>query len=60
MKIITSFNVLMKYAYELGQAKLSKDKERIKKAQEKHDAYRDLCLISDKITLNITKGDLGI
>jgi hypothetical protein len=59
MKVITSFSILIKYAHELGQARLSQDPERIKKAQEKHDVYRDLCLRADEISLNRTCGDLN-
>jgi hypothetical protein len=41
LKIITSFDVLIMYASELGKAKKSGDKEWIKRAQKKHDEYRD-------------------
>jgi hypothetical protein len=39
MKLITSFSTLMRLAPELGQARLSNDKERIAKAKKEHDAY---------------------
>jgi hypothetical protein len=41
----------MMYASELGKAKKSGDKERIKKAQEQHDNYRDLCLRADEMII---------
>jgi len=51
IKIITSFVTLMRYARELGQAKLNGDKKLIEKVQRKHDEYRDICLKSDKMML---------
>ena len=41
----------MKYAHELGQARLSKDQSKIDIAQKKHDEYHDLCLASDEMAL---------
>lgn len=58
MEIVTSFSTLMKLAHELGQAKKSKDPERIKKAQERHDAYRDLCLKADRMTLPVCNAEM--
>lgn len=55
VRIITSWSALIKLAHELGQAKLSKDKNRIAEAQYKHDVYRDICLDSDEMMLPITK-----
>ena len=51
VKIITSFYTLMQYAHELGQARLSGDRERIEEAQKKHDEYRDVCLKADKMIM---------
>lgn len=59
MKIITSLETLMKYARDLGEARLSGDAERIKIAQERHDAYRDICLRSDEIHTGLKVSDLG-
>ena len=58
VEIITNWDTLMQLAQEVGQAKLSGDKERLKKAQEAHDNYRDTCLKSDKMSLNCRNGDL--
>jgi len=58
LKIITNFNVLMQKARTLGQARLSKDPEKIAKAEADHDAYRDLCLRSDEMSLDCTYGNL--
>lgn len=52
MELVTSFKTLMQLASELGKAKLSKDDERIEKAQKEHDDYKKLCLESDKIMLH--------
>jgi hypothetical protein len=55
LKIITSFSALMLYASELGKAKKSGDEEWIKRAQKKHDEYRDLCLQSDKMIIPLER-----
>ncbi|MHA1757186.1 MAG: hypothetical protein ACTSVV_10485 [Promethearchaeota archaeon] len=51
MKTIVYFRTLMKYAKKLGEARLSNNKEEIKKAKIKHDEYRDICLKADKMSL---------
>lgn len=51
VKIITSFHVLMQKAKALGAAKKSGDPEAIALAQADHDAYRDLCLEADEMSL---------
>lgn len=51
LRVITSFRTMMTLAYELGQARLSGDPERIRKAQDDHDAYKEIMLRSDKIQL---------
>ena len=58
MEIVTSWETLMMYAKELGQARLSGDEERIAEAERKHDEYRDICLKSDRMVLGCTVGDL--
>lgn len=58
MEIITSWQTLMKFAKELGDARVSGDKERIAVAQKKHDDYRDACLQSDKMNLGMTVGHM--
>ncbi len=46
---ISSVKTLMQKAKALGDAKKSGDINLIKKAQEEHDQYRDICLKSDKM-----------
>lgn len=58
MKVITSFQTLMKHAHELGQARLRGNPEEIAAAEAKHDSYRDMCLQSDEMSLGITVGAL--
>ena len=49
MKTIASWHTLFQYAKELGQAELSGDAERIKKAKKKHDEYVTFCLEADEM-----------
>ena len=49
MKTVASWYTLFQYAKELGQAELSGDKERIKKAKEKHNNYVVFCLQADEM-----------
>ncbi|MCG8053941.1 MAG: hypothetical protein AB2689_25715 [Candidatus Thiodiazotropha taylori] len=58
MEIVTSMQTLMLYAKELGNARKSGDEELIRKAQNRHDHYRDICLKADRITLPFNVGDL--
>lgn len=58
LKIVCDMRTLMKYAYDLGQARLSKDPERIAEAKEKHDSYKRICLDADEIRLGMTRGKL--
>lgn len=51
IKTFTFWSTLIQLAYEEGQAKLSGDPERIAKATEAHESYRDLCLKSDEMIL---------
>lgn len=53
MEIVTSWYTLMHYAKALGKACQSGKAEAIAKAQAEHDAYRDMCLKADRMTLNI-------
>jgi hypothetical protein len=50
MEIITDFRHLMKLAYI---------KAGTEEAKKNHDAYRDLCLKSNKIAIGLTMGELG-
>ena len=58
IEIITDFRVLMQLAGALGKAKQLGDIQAIEKAQAEHDAYRDLCLSADKMTIGLNHGDL--
>ena len=58
IEIVTSWQTLIHYAKELGQARRSGDKERIDKAKKKHDEYRDMCLKSDRMVLPFTNRDM--
>lgn len=51
MKIIANFGTLMKLASKLGKAKKKGDKEIIKKAQEEHDNYKQICLEADEMQI---------
>lgn len=57
--LTTSFSVLMRYAWQLGEARLSRDPSRIAAATKAHDDYRDLCLKSDTMLTHCTFGQLG-
>jgi len=59
LEVITDFRVLMQYARELGEAKKQGDPKQIEVAQKKHDAYRDICLGSDTMSLGHTVGSLS-
>ena len=54
IRLITSFSVLMRYAWELGDARLSKDAARIAAATRAHDDYRDMCLKSEMMLTHRT------
>ena len=58
LKTVTSFHTLMRLAKEVGRAKISGDEAWILKAQKAHDEYKELCLESDEMTLNMTNGAL--
>lgn len=58
MKIVTNFRVLMAKAHAVGQAKLHGTPEELEKAQKEHDEYKELCLLSDEMTLDCSLSDL--
>lgn len=60
IEVVTDFGVLMRLAKSLGNAKKSGDQAAIDKAQAEHDAYRDLCLVSDEMSLGARRGDVGL
>ncbi len=59
VEVVTDFRVLMQYAHAVGRAKKSGDPEAIAKAEAEHDAYRDLCLKADRMSLGMTYGGLA-
>jgi hypothetical protein len=50
----------MRYAHELGKARLSGDVERIKSAERTHDNYVKICLEADEMIGLGTVGDMGL
>lgn len=59
IKIVTSWETLMMKAKKLGEAKQRGDPKEIEDAQIDHDAYRDMCLKSDKMVLPFTRRELS-
>jgi len=51
MKTVTFFKTLMMYAKELGEARLSGDKERIQKAEANHNSYKEQVSNSDTMII---------
>lgn len=49
IKVVTNFGILMRFAK--AEAKKLGDKEKIKKAEEEHENYRQLCLIADSMVI---------
>jgi len=58
VKVITNFGHLLRLATALGKAEKSGNEEEIKIAQKEHDAYKELCLKSDSMSLGVTYGSL--
>lgn len=58
IEIVTDFRVLMRLARAVGQAEKIGDQEALAKARAEHDAYKDLCLRADRMTLGVTYGAL--
>ena len=59
IEVVTDFRVLMQLAGAVGAAKKAGDAVALEKAQAEHDAYKDLCLKSDKMNLGTTYGELA-
>ena len=47
MKVVSFFKTLIAKAKELGEARQSRDIERIEKAEKEHEAYKQIVLKSD-------------
>jgi len=60
IKVQTDFRVLMAHAVEVGRAKTSGDPQRLANAEKAHDAYRELCLMADSMSLGRTYGALDV
>lgn len=58
MKIVASFQTLIKLAKEVGDAKRSGDKQRLADAERAHEAYKEICLKADELHTGYTYGDL--
>lgn len=58
IKIVTSFAVLCRLARNLYEAECGGNQEEIDAALDAHDAYRDLCLKADEMTLNYSVWEL--
>jgi len=58
MNISTDFRVLLKLAYELGQAEKVGEPDKIAAAKKRHDEYKDLCLQAERMELGCTYKDL--
>lgn len=58
IELVTDFRVLMQLAHNLGKAKKRGIPEEIEKAQQEHDAYKELCLKANKMRLGVYNGDL--
>lgn len=53
IKVVTDFRVLMQLARAVGLAKKSGDPEALSKAEAEHDAYKELCLKADRMSLGV-------
>lgn len=58
LEIVTDFRMLMQNARALAEAERGGDEAEIARAQDDPDAYRDLCLKSDRVVLGISCGAL--
>ncbi len=58
LTVVTSFAVLMRLAYDVGQAKREKDPEKLKQAKERLAAYEQLCKDADQVSLGVTNENL--
>lgn len=58
MEVVTSFEMLMKLAGEVGKARQFGNEEELEIAIQKHEDYKQMCLKSDRICLGMTVGEL--
>ena len=58
IQTFTSFDVLMKLAGAVGEAKKTGDTILIERAEAEHEAYKKLCLTADGMSLGSTRSGL--
>lgn len=51
VEVVVFYRTLMRFAYEMGQAELSKNKERYEEAKKRHDEYVELCKLAKKMII---------
>ena len=52
MRIVCFWSTLMRYAQALGKARATGNEKEIKKAEQQHDTYKNLCLQADEMILD--------
>ena len=62
IKIVTSWSTLIQVAHKLGKARMAyknnQSNENLKAleiAEKEHDAYRDICLLSDEMKIPLVR-----
>ena len=56
IETIASFPTLMYKAKVMSNARLHGSEEEYTQAKKDHDIYKDICLNSDRVSLNIQRG----
>lgn len=59
MEVVTSWEALMRYARELGPARLRGNPARIREAKEHHEASAALCRKADRMLLPFSQDNTG-
>lgn len=59
MKIKTSWTTLIRLAKAVGDAKKHGTEQSIKEAEDRLEAYRQLCLKADEMSLDMPRCNLG-
>ena len=59
MKTVTFFFTLLRLARELAEAEKSGNVEKIRKATDKHNSYRQACLASDEMSLSCARQNIN-
>jgi len=58
VKVVTSLQTLMLLAKDVGNAKKTKDPEKIAEAERRLRSYEELCLRSDEMSTGYSYGSL--